>query len=319
MILIVASPKDLHARRVAQEIERLGARATIFDWRTAGSGAVASIRFQDANISRWIHSAASDEAIDFDEVRAVWTRRVGAAVLSPSIVGLDQRNFVAAEWRDLLYGLVDGVGAVSPLPAQRAAIKPRQLSLAGQIGLRIPDTLITSDPAAAADFIEAHDGNVVHKAMNSPTDRLLATIRWDERQRSELDRLTLAPTIFQELVSGPRDIRLTVIGPALYAASIENDPSSATVDSRLNMDVPVSEFELPAMIRSQLVDLMRGLGLSFATIDLKQDWDGELHFLELNPQGQFLYIEILTGMPLAAALAEYLVRIDFSAGTDSMP
>ena len=40
---------------------------------------------------------------------------------------------------------------------------------------------------------------------------------------------------------------------------------------------------------------MDELGLVFGTIDLKVADNGEHIFLEVNPQGQFLYIEILTG------------------------
>ena len=51
---------------------------------------------------------------------------------------------------------------------------------------------------------------------------------------------------------------------------------------------------------------MDELGLVFGTVDLKLANSGEHVFLEVNPQGQFLYIEILTGLPISNALAEFL-------------
>ena len=51
---------------------------------------------------------------------------------------------------------------------------------------------------------------------------------------------------------------------------------------------------------------MDELGLVFGTIDLKVADNGELFFLEINPQGQFLYIEIRTGLPISKALADFL-------------
>ena len=54
---------------------------------------------------------------------------------------------------------------------------------------------------------------------------------------------------------------------------------------------------------------MAALGLTFATVDLKIDHAGQMHFLELNQQGQFLYIEILTDLPIAAAVARLLVNV----------
>ena len=53
---------------------------------------------------------------------------------------------------------------------------------------------------------------------------------------------------------------------------------------------------------------MHELGLVFGTVDLKLTDNGEHVFLEINPQGQFLYIEILTGLPISRALAEFLAH-----------
>jgi glutathione synthase/RimK-type ligase-like ATP-grasp enzyme len=55
---------------------------------------------------------------------------------------------------------------------------------------------------------------------------------------------------------------------------------------------------------------MTRLGLKFAAVDIKESSDGTFYFLELNPQGQFLYVEILTGLPIAAAMAKYLTDLD---------
>jgi hypothetical protein len=309
LILIVAPEMDVHARRVAQEIEMLGAYAAIVDWSAAGAGTVASIGFGPGGLRRTIRVSGTAQALDLADVGAVWTRRVKPATLSPSILDTEQRRFAAAEWRDLLYGLFDSTSAVSPLAAQRGATKPEQLTRAPLAGLAIPDTLITSNPSEATDFIDAHRGMVVHKAMNGPSDRLLETCQWDERHRAELERLRLAPTIFQELIEGPRDIRVTMIGTTCFVAAVESG-ASRHVDSRLALDVPVAAYELPASVQASLVRLMTMLGLKFATVDIKESRDGTFYFLELNPQGQFLYVEILTGLPITAVMAKYLTDVD---------
>jgi ribosomal protein S6-L-glutamate ligase RimK-like protein len=291
----------------------LGAHAAIVDWTAAGAGTVASIGFGPGGLRRTIRASGTAQALDLADVGAVWTRRVKPATVSASILDTEQRRFAAAEWRDLLYGLFDSTSAVSPLGAQRGATKPEQLARAPLAGLAIPDTLITSSTSEATDFIDAHRGMVVHKAMNGPSDRLLETCQWDERHRAELERLRLAPTIFQELIEGPRDIRVTMIGTSCFAAAVGSG-ASRHVDSRLALDVPVTAYELPASVQSSLVRLMTMLGLKFATVDIKESRDGTLYFLELNPQGQFLYVEILTGLPIAVAMAKYLTGLDAQGG-----
>ena len=82
----------------------------------------------------------------------------------------------------------------------------------------------------------------------------------------------------------------------------------AEVDSRLDPDAPCTSYELPSNVAAALFRLMDELGLVFGTIDLKLDVNGEHVFLEINPQGQFLYIEILTGLPISQALAELLAH-----------
>src|SRR5262245_28658365 len=260
-----------------------------------------------------IQSEQDDQATRLSGVRAIWARRPSPPAIPAAVIDAEHRRFARQEWRDLLEGLTLSLGLdalmVNPLPAQRAAIKPYQLAIAQRIGLRVPDTLITSDPLRAPHFIDKYQGRVVHKAMTSPRNAFIDTRRWQETDRSALQQLLVAPAIFQQLIEGATDIRATIVGQEIYAAAISTGQSRAGLDSRLDLDVPTTAFEIPGEIAEQLHSLMEALGLMFATIDLKIDADGRLHFLELNPQGQFLYIEILTGLPIAAAVAQLLIRV----------
>jgi MvdD pre-ATP grasp domain/RimK-like ATP-grasp domain len=311
MILILAPGSDVHARRVAQEIASLGATAQLLDWRHAGTGLRASMCFDRGGVGRSVREAPDAPELDLKDIRAVWNRRPGFPSIAEEVLKDEHRQFALHEWQDLTEGMIQSMGpstkVVSPSYAQRAATKPAQLAAAHRVGLRVPDTLITSDPTKAAEFIERHSGRVVHKAMTGPRTLFLETQLWQDSNRSELQQLPLAPTIFQELIEGPKDIRVTIVGDEVYAASIDSSESRAGIDSRLDMDVPVASFELLEATRCQLLALMRDLGLSFSTVDLKITADEELYFLELNPQGQFLYVEILTGQPIAAAMARFLV------------
>jgi len=181
-----------------------------------------------------------------------------------------------------------------------------QLALAVRAGLRVPETLITSDSDQAATFSKKWHGAVVHKAMTAPPHRFVDTRAWDADAARHLDDLTLCPTIFQERIFGPADVRVTVVGRQVFAACIETACGRAGVDSRLDHDAPCTPYELPRAVESAILQLMDELGLVFGTVDLKLANNGEHVFLEVNPQGQFLYIEILTGLPVSNALADFL-------------
>ena len=66
--------------------------------------------------------------------------------------------------------------------------------------------------------------------------------------------------------------------------------------------------ELTPEATSKLTALMERLGLVYGAIDLRLTPEGRYVFLEINPVGQFLYIEQATGQPIAAALAQTLLK-----------
>jgi hypothetical protein len=73
------------------------------------------------------------------------------------------------------------------------------------------------------------------------------------------------------------------------------------------MNIPVEIAELSDSIRSRLCDVIRHLGLVMGVVDMKLDGDDdEPLWLEVNPQGQFLFIEGLSGLGLTEALSDFL-------------
>ena len=248
--------------------------------------------------------------VDLKSVDTVWYRRPHRLGIPASVRDPEDRRFAYWEWMETINGILLSLTArfVNDPIAQRSAVKPRQLEVAHHIGLRVPDTLISNDPTEVEAFLQHHGGVVVHKAMTAPAHCFVDTQLWREEIRSIMHRdLPIAPAIFQEYVSGPADIRATIIGDRIFAARIATIQSRARgVDSRLDMDVPYEPHQLPASLSTLLLKLMSELGLVFGTVDLKMVDENEYVFLEINPQGQFLYVEILTRMPITSALADLL-------------
>jgi RimK-like ATP-grasp domain len=302
-VLIVANPEDLHAQ-FAQRALAVRNREVHF-LHIARFSQTATLSFCIAN-PMWAQVVDSDTLMDFDDIEAVWYRRQGRPELPDDLADSNDQAFALREWGQALDGLLLSLDAkfVNPISAQRAAVKPRQLILAEACGLRIPATLITSDPAEAEVFIDAYGGRVVHKTMSAPRHQFAPTQRWRESDRSSLPNLVLAPSMFQEEIIGHSDVRATVIGERILAARIES--SSDQVDSRLSPDAPCEPWRLPDDVSESLLETMEALGLVFGTVDLKITHEDDYVFLEVNPQGQFLYIEILTGLPITETLADLL-------------
>ena len=304
MIAIIASPKDIHVRYIERELEKLGRRVRVIDTRDFGQGTLIDYPIGGASEITPIHGAP----VSLRDISTVWYRRPFHGQIAAGVRDPEDRRFCRQEWATTFDGVLLNLDArfVNPVVAEFAAVKPRQLQVAAQCGFRIPDTLITNDPAKVDVFLDKHQRRIIHKALTAPANRLLATRCWDEADREAFDSLPLAPTMFQEQIFGPADIRATVVGDEIFAARIATEEGRAGVDSRLDLDAPYELHLLPDPVARALRDTMARLGLVYGTVDMKIDRDGDYVFLEINPQGQFLYVEILTGMPIGAALARLL-------------
>jgi glutathione synthase/RimK-type ligase-like ATP-grasp enzyme len=64
---------------------------------------------------------------------------------------------------------------------------------------------------------------------------------------------------------------------------------------------------LPAEVSAKITRLMDRFGLVFAAMDMILTPDGRYVFLEINPGGQFAWLEDKTAVPLTATLADMLL------------
>lgn len=203
---------------------------------------------------------------------------------------------------------------VSDMDALRAAsFKPRQLSLAHQLGMTIPRTLITNEPEALQTFYHACDGQVICKPLYGGNIGV-TTEEWDAIYTSMLtdDDLLHAGQVryqahqFQQYIKKAYEVRVTVVGHQVFAARIDAPPGNT--DFRTDYPhLKHSCYHLPAMLEQACLKLVHAFGLQYGAIDLIRDKDGQYFFLEINPAGQYHWIEYLTGLPITRAIVDLLV------------
>jgi hypothetical protein len=130
-----------------------------------------------------------------------------------------------------------------------------------------------------------------------------------EGDMRDIWRVSHCPTIFQEHIEGEYDLRITVVGTEIFAARLLFKEGRHPVDSRVDR-VPVKATTLPIELNQKILSLVGYLGLTYAAIDMRLGTDGSYTFFESNPEGQFLWIEIETGLPISDALASVLTFKD---------
>jgi glutathione synthase/RimK-type ligase-like ATP-grasp enzyme len=170
-------------------------------------------------------------------------------------------------------------------------------------GLRVPRTLVSQDPAAIrAFFFEVQQRMVIKTVRGSIQVPLLTRMIETDDLSEDVDKiLRVCPAIYQEYVPGTQHIRAHCFGDSVYSTLIESE----TLDWRTDYGIPMSDVEIDDSLKSQLLSVMKMLGLKMGVCDLKIAASGEPVWLEVNPQGQFLFIEGITGMKLSHLLAEY--------------
>jgi glutathione synthase/RimK-type ligase-like ATP-grasp enzyme len=201
---------------------------------------------------------------------------------------------------------------------RRADNKPLQLKWASEVGLRVPRTLVTNDEAAVRRFAgECVDGFVA-KTLSSfvitggdGRERAVYTrvVRDDDLQ--DMGGLRLSPMQFQELVPKACDVRCTVVGTAVFTAALETPLlENGCVDWRIEGQALADAWEphvLPPDAEGAVLSLLDRFGLNYGAIDMILTPDGEYVFLEVNPAGEFLWLDDVGSVAISEAVAGVLV------------
>lgn len=312
MILVVSYPGEEHTDSVVGLLQRAGREVARINLADFPSRASLSAQWHAGQRHRFLLDT-HDATVDLERTRAVWWRRVCPFEVDASIVQPQRRHFAASETAQAVHGVLDSLGCpwVNPREADAAAHhKPYQWTIAQQVGLDVPGTLVTSRPSAARDFIDGFGSRkVVFKAFLASIEEWRETRLVERQDVDRLDLVRYAPVIFQEYIAGV-DLRITMVGNEVFAAEIDARKTSYPVDMRMVIgEGRVRAVSLPGEVEQRLQALMSALGLVYGAIDMRRTDAGRYYFLEVNPAGQWLFVEQRTGLPISRAHASLLMRL----------
>lgn len=253
--------------------------------------------------------------ISGDQIKAAYFRRPGAPFIPEAVSDAGERAYVSAEWSSFLkslYTRLEGVWLNSPTDIWLAEDKPKQLLLAHEIGFNVPLTTITNDIDSVKNVVlrAPSIGKPLRQALISgDQERVIFTTRLSKLQDIDAQAIALTPFIVQCEIRKSYDIRVTAIGDNVFATAIWSQVHSETeVDWRQGSrpDLKHERIDLPESVKEQCRELLRRLNLRYGAIDLVCDEAGTLWFLEINPNGQWAWIENQTGYRIAEAIVDEL-------------
>jgi glutathione synthase/RimK-type ligase-like ATP-grasp enzyme len=328
-ILIVTDPaNDGHLYPVLTELGRRGNQTQLFNPVAYPISAVINVESTPSASRVVIHWEGQE--IDLAQVGSIWYRRPGNFDL-PNELTPKEAEWLKGEAAALINGIyanTDALWVSEPHLLRRADLKLLQLRLARELGFQIPEYVVTNDPEKAKAFIHAHPDGVITKGLWMPmilTEEeagMIYTHLVTAEDLEQLDAVRYGPSYFQALVPKARDIRVTVIGDELFAAGIDSMlVEDARIDFRIAemMDLPHEPVTLPEKVADACLAIVKRLGLRFGAIDLLETPEGEYVFLENNPNGQWYWVEMMTGLPMARAMAELLERGEIERGRGPDP
>lgn len=316
VVLIITNSDDPHADHLLPLIQGKGAEVIRFNTELFPVSVDSSIDFEDEIKGSLM---VSGETLELNRIKSVWYRRPIDAVPDEAIGDAAVRDFIVRESREYTESLwfqIDALWVNHPYLLKRASRKIEQLKIARNIGWDIPPTLVTNDVVRASQFIRRHK-RVIVKSLNVQFTKVAGKVKslfahvLTPEDSGILQEVKLSPCIFQQEISKKLELRITVIGNNVFVASVNSQAREDTkVDWRKGSvaDVKWMPFAIPQAIIDKSLAIVRKFDLHFATIDVILTLDGKYVFLDLNPNGQWLWIELETGMSMANQFAELLVN-----------
>jgi glutathione synthase/RimK-type ligase-like ATP-grasp enzyme len=318
MVLIITQSNDPHTDQVIKRLQQAGIPSVRFEPDKFPTQSVITMTFGNGKSSKVLHTSRVEDAIDLDDVKSVWKRRMRSVNPSNALSEIDAA-FSRRESEHIVRGLwhlLKDRFWVNPFENDLAAhSKPYQLEIASQLGMTIPATLVTNDPDQIEDFFERCSGKMIYKPfqfhsihLEGVTHIVYTSMVSRQDMLDFRSSIELAPNLFQEYIPKHSELRVTMFGHDIVAVEIDSQATSTTqIDWRRYAEgTPHRPYQLPSYVEDQLREYMDRLGLVFGCIDMILTPDGRYVFLEVNPSGQWYWLEEILDIPLADKFTKLL-------------
>lgn len=198
--------------------------------------------------------------------------------------------------------------------------KLKVLKLASGVGLKIPDTLVTSSGKKVAEFHAKHKAGIITKSLFEVIplyfqkhEKYKMTFYTETIDNIKKIPKVFAPSLFQENILKEFEIRVFYTAGVFFSSAIFSQYNANTkkdfrADSS-NSAVRIIPFLLPENLKVKIDKLMKLLTLDNGSIDLIKCTDGEYYFLEINPVGQYGFISAPCNFNIDKYIAEQLIEM----------
>jgi hypothetical protein len=274
------------------------------------------------NSDQRIEFTIGDRNFDSNKFSVVWLRDFDSTLMDFDFGDKYDKfaqRFCYEQWNDSYKILIDGLETSEWINGPEANLKAsnrlRQLTIAKKVGLRIPSTIITNDPNAAAKFYQVHNGQIVLKALHHHGIEIegkvysVYTHSLTKDSLSKLDDLVYAPCILQEKLNKKSELRVTIVGEKVFAAELDTQAIPNCRDDLhrgIISKIPKKAVKLDSSTEASCLKMMKIFDLKYGAFDFVLDMKNQPHFLEVNPSGDWYWIEHDTKMPITDTMVDLI-------------
>jgi len=316
-ILIITNKEDITVDYVVNKLNSLSADYYRFNTEEIGTSLDIKLDFSDNKF--YLFDTIKNINIDFNEFDSIYFRRPKLPFIDNDLTE-GEKKFLTKEYTALLegvYRILDNKKWLNNVyDIRHVENKIYQLLCAGELGFKIPSSLITNISKEAHTFSEKFS-DVIFKPMKNGfieeskrNSKILYTTLVDDFFLKNLDRIKPCPCYFQEHIEKKYDVRVTYINKICYSASIysQSYETSKTDWRKTDFILQHERIDIPEPIREKCVLLCNKFNLNFAAIDFIVDQSGDYWLLEINPNGQWAWIEEILKYPITSNIIDYLIK-----------
>jgi hypothetical protein len=107
------------------------------------------------------------------------------------------------------------------------------------------------------------------------------------------------------------ELRVTIVGDQVLTAAINSQASERAAHDWRRDGVQLlnawQPYELPSETEAKLLRVMDYFNLNYGAADFIVTPEGRHVFLEVNPGGEFFWLERCPGLPISSAIADVLL------------
>ena len=324
MILVITNKEDVHPTPVIEILNkrnipvfRLNTESLLTDYDFCW--------WNDRKESHFfIINRQTGLRLDGEELTTVWDRRpeLPSELLIHGTEAINKHNLEeAAGFLRFLRSYIAGMPSIGSIRFDGLAnSKMEQIRVAQLVGLNVPSTCFSNRQEDIVSMARQYD-EMVLKPIESNSifddDKRQDYVFYTQKVTSEIimdapkEAFSQTVSFVQNYIPKAFELRVTVVKGMVFGCKIESQhlpEDKGKVDWRQGneKDLRYATYHIPDDISQKCLRFLSLMKLNFGAFDFIVTPSGEYYFLECNPNGQWLWIELETGQKISEAIADAL-------------